>query len=239
MVNTQSKLMWDKSILDPEWQVSAITWKDFSYLLSFLKYGSVERVMLLMLAYTGCRISELSIMETRDLNDLVISWRLGKNQVGRRKESLPESFVQELKFYRANNLTDSTRLFGVSHVTFRTRFNRLRKTVGGIWAEHSEDDLRADKTKKPYLLRLKGFRKTFQTVLFKYYIEKYGDAAVALEFVSRRMKHSSTHMTAYHYIENYEVINVVQWIECFFCEKPRLEYQARLEEYQKSTRELI
>ena len=225
------KNIYTHSILDPEFDVQAISYQDFKKLFLHLPYGSVVRVMLLMLAFTGCRVSELGTMLASDVCDNCVFWRPGKNQKGRRKETLPCCFVQELLFYRASHKVDA-RLFGLTGNTFRRKFNMLRREVGGVWMEKTDKPVKNSAfPNMQFRLQLKGFRKTFQTVLFKYYLEKYGDAAVALEFVSKRMRHSCTHMTAYHYIENYEVIDVVSWVEQFFCQKPRLEHQSRLEEF--------
>lgn len=225
-------------ILDPEWIVTAIHWVDFKYLLERLPYGHPVRVMTLMLAYTGCRVSELSKMSISHFKGNSISWKPGKNQVGMRRELLPDSFIAELVFYRKANKTNSEQLFSFNHVTFRTYFNRLRKQIGGRWLDYSEEALHVDPDRKMYLLQLKGFRKTFQTVLFKYYMEKYNDAGVALEMVSKRMRHSSEQMTAYHYIENYKAIDVDSWVSAFFVRKPFLTAQSVLGEYVRSTRGL-
>lgn len=57
-----------------------------------------------------------------------------------------------------------------------------------------------------------GFRKTFQTLVFAYYWKKYQDSGVALEMVSKRMKHSSKGITAKHYIENVDSIQANQYL---------------------------
>lgn len=222
-------------ILNPEWEVTAIRYKDFYDLLVNLPYGSAVRVMTLMLFYTGCRVIELNKMYLSNLSGNTIYWHPGKNQKGFRKETLPEKFITELKYYRSVERCNSTQLFGINHISYRTLFNKLRPDIGGAWMV-KEGKISCDPSKTAWKLQLKGARKTFQTILFKYFMDKYQDAGVAMEMISKRMRHSSRHMTAYHYIENYEVLDVDRWIDEFFCDKPRLESQTRLMEWDFSER---
>lgn len=226
------RLCFNKSILDPETGVSAISWNQFKQLLGVLEYGCTTRVMLLMLAYTGCRVSELEKFLVSDFVGNTVWWRPGKNQKGKRKETLPDCYLEELKFYRASHKVYGDKLFGAKASTFRTKFCRWRQQAGGEWLEKEsiESNLGSN---VPYKLKLKGFRKTFQTVLFKYYYEKYNDHNIALGFVSKRMRHSTVDMTLRHYIDNYEKIGVVEWVENFYCEKPSYECQTRLGEFEQ------
>jgi hypothetical protein len=84
---------------------------------------------------------------------------------------------------------------------------------------------------EPYFLQLKGFRKSFGTTIFFREYEKWGDAGVALEFASKRLQHSTTHMTAYHYLQNFEWTEVNLWDQFLDAER-RPEEQRRLCDFE-------
>ncbi|MDI6738703.1 MAG: hypothetical protein QME12_09425 [Nanoarchaeota archaeon] len=65
--------------------------------------------------------------------------------------------------------------------------------------------------KEEYIYQLKGLRKNYQTLEFAKQFEKWQDASIALEFTSKNMKHSSGKITAYHYIENFESLNIEKY----------------------------
>lgn len=219
-----------ESIIDPDFGVSCVPYDAFKELLPALPYGSVLRVMTLMLAYTGMRESELDKCYVNNLCGNTFYWCLGKNQTNKRprKEVLPECYVQELAYYRQTNRVSQDKLFGVSAETYRRYFNKHREIVGGAWKEKE----RLPTRRENYVLLIKSFRKNFQTIIFAYYYQKYGDAGVALEFTAKRMRHSSKNITAYHYIENFEKVQVEKWLEHFFCYKPRSESQRLLLDYE-------
>lgn len=218
-------------ILDLDLQALCVTWSEFKELLLKIPYGHPVRVMVLMLAYTGCRVSELDNMFMSNLSERTIRWRCGKNQKGSREETLPRTYFEELIHYRAHYRTDDQRVFGFSHITFSRRFNMARATIGGSWVEKGRGCTNGTKAYPHYRLQLRYFRKTFQTICFKHYYEKYNDASVALEWVSKRMRHSSEHLTAYHYIQNLDHLRVTEWLALFFNEKPSYEAQRRLTEF--------
>jgi len=180
--------------------------------VDIMEYGSDVSVMFQMLFLTGCRISELDNMDVDHLFQIdekkfIIYWRTGKK--GRiRKECLPYFYIKELNHYRKYNRVHAKRLFGIENNTFRRYFNRyVRPLLSKVWQEKRLYEVQGI-LQEQYVLQLKGLRKDFQTLLFKKEIEKWKDSNVALEMVSKRMKHSSQKITAFHYIENFDSLDI-------------------------------
>lgn len=176
--------------------------------LDTMTYASVERVMFEMLFYTGCRTSELDHMTPELLHEHTIYWYPGKSQTGWRKEVLPAHYIKELQEYRRTHRVSTSQLFGISHGTFRRYFNvHIRPLLGPAW--HQKRLRPRSRALEPeYILQLKGLRKTFQTMLFAKEWQRWGASEVALEFTSKRMKHSTTHMTAYHYLQHFDSLQI-------------------------------
>lgn len=189
----------------------AIPFDNIQEVLDFLPRADPVRVMFKMAFLTGCRLAELNRMKTGMIQDGYIYWQLGKNQNGFRKEKLPADFLLELIEYRNTSKTYQSKLFHLSHDTMRRYFNRdVRPHLSHSWKEKRLRP-RAGKLVPEHILQLNGLRKTFQTYLFYHYYKKNNDAGVALELTSKRMKHSSKQMTAYHYIQNFEALNIEEY----------------------------
>ena len=180
-------------------------------LILFCEYGSILSVGCKILHFTGCRIRELDNMEKSKLQGNWLYWKCGKNQHGWRKEYLPSEFVAELEYYWKRNRTPQDKIMGVSSDTFTRYFRKIRKNLDPKWQEQRLT-IRADILEKSYKYELKGFRKNFATLLFAYFYNKYDDASVAVERVSKRMKHSNTHITVNHYIETMEQIQAEKYM---------------------------
>ena len=172
-----------------------------------LEYASAERVMFTMLAMTGCRIRALDNMFVDRVVEGVLHFHEGKSTTGLRRCSLPSFFWKEIEDYRKKHDVCSRRLFGVSAEHFTKVFLRVvRPYLGGLWVDKRPDFSHPIRQER-YVLRLKGLRKNFQTLEFARDLAKWGDAGVALEMTSKRMRHSSARITAYHYIENFDAID--------------------------------
>lgn len=178
--------------------------------LQLMAYASTERVMFQMLYYTGCRVSELDKMSPDLIHDNTIYWRPGKGQVGTRKEALPEPYIKELQEYRRTHRVAQNKLFAPKATTFRRYFDRdIRPNLGLAW-NAKRRIVRSGRFGNEYALQLKGLRKTFQTMVFVAEWKRWGAADVALEFTSKRVKHSSKHMTAHHYLQGFQSIKIMQ-----------------------------
>lgn len=58
---------------------------------------------------------------------------------------------------------------------------------------------------------------------------------MTLEFTSKRLKHSTTHMTAYHYLQHFETTEVTLWDQ-FLDVNARPECQRRLADFAPALR---
>lgn len=200
----QNETLQVKQIIDNEMYAVPIPF--VRQALQLMEYASTERVMFQMLYFTGCRVSELDHMKPELLHENTIYWQPGKGQVGTRKEVLPEAYIKELAAYRSTHRVSSNQLFGPKATTFRRYFDRdIRPKLSPAW-RMKRRVVRSKAFGEEYALQLKGLRKTFQTMVFVQEWRRWGAADVALEFTSKRVRHSSKHMTAYHYLQGFENI---------------------------------
>ena len=185
--------------------------------LNAMRYGSMERIGFQLLFFTGCRVSELDNMKPSQIfpkanRNAEIRWKLGKNQKAWRHEEIPMDLVKEIEYYRRNSRTIAGRLLGVNSTAFRRKFNMaIRPTLGPDWnkkviSEHQEGAIQME-----YGLQLKGLRKNFATREFWSEYKQWDDAGIAIEFASKRLRHSSKHMTAMHYIENFKGLDLEKY----------------------------
>lgn len=180
--------------------------------ISKCKYGSIVGLSLQFRFYTGCRGEELNKINPNNQSNGYIFWELGKNQVGFRREFIPEKWWAEYDFYRHQQGVPSSKLFHITNNTIRDYFNRhLRPRLSKLWQE-KVPVMRSGQISLEYRYSWGGLRKTFQTLLFAHFWQKYNDASIALEMVSKRMHHSSGHMTIKHYIENAENIQAKSYL---------------------------
>lgn len=166
-----------------------------------MKYASVERVMYLMMYYTGCRGEELDKMRKSNLILNTIYWHPCKGQKGFRKEVLPQCYIEELTLYWKCNRLPLDYLFGICYLTFCRYFNKLRPQLPIEWQEKKEI-LRNGNVIKVNKYCLNGLRKTFLTTVFGQEYENYKDSGMALEMTSQRALHSKTNITSFHYLKN-------------------------------------
>ncbi|MDI6738152.1 MAG: hypothetical protein QME12_06605 [Nanoarchaeota archaeon] len=178
--------------------------------LNIMQYASDVRAMFQMLFLTGCRMKELDNMQASMIYGNVIYWHLGKNQRGFRKVRLPNYFVRELREYRNTHRVYGGKLFGIDAHTFRRYFAKFIRPRLPSWQEKRFRD-KCGVLEPEYIYQLKGLRKDFQTLEFARQLDKWKDASVALEFTSKGMKHSSTRITAKHYIENFESLDIERY----------------------------
>jgi len=182
-----------------------------------MEYASCMRVIFRMLYLTGCRINEIDRFRMDLFIGNKVYWPLGKNQRGMRSVELPQEYLDELLAYRKRNYKfEGTRLFNITGDTFARYFNRdIRPRLSREWnlliVGHEKSYLKCDE----YYLQIKGLRKLRQTIIFHENYMKWKDAGVALEMTSKEMKHSSTRITAYHYIRDFDSVGLK--IDELFC----------------------
>lgn len=199
-------------VLDHDNDTCAIPFLEAQRLFDRLPFGDPIRVMCRVMLYTGCRGRELNRMMRSSMHEGWIFWELGKNQTGNtRHEKLPADLLAEIVDYRGTHRIAGDKLFGITYETMARYFNRdVRPLLGGQWTQKALCKKKGKFAWK-HRLQLRGFRKTFQTYLFWQYYQKYKDAGFAVECVSKRMKHHSKQITAYHYIQNFEVLGILDY----------------------------
>ena len=176
--------------------------------LDFMTYASTVRVMFGMLFWTGARICELDNMKRGNIYGGYVYWKTGKNQNDYRKEKLPNHFIEELQEYWGNNRILGDKMFGVASDSFRRYFNKfVRPFLSDLWREERLVYKQSTITREN-ILQLKGLRKTFQTYVFAQELWKWDNPEIALQFTSKKMRHSSTRLTAYHYLNNFDVLGI-------------------------------
>jgi integrase len=187
---------------------TAIPLIEVKRVLDFMTYASTVRVMFGMLFWTGCRICELDNMRRGNIYDDYVYWKTGKNQNDYRKEKLPSYFINELKEYWANHKLLGERMFSCKSESFRRYFNRdVRPFLNNAWCEERLV-FKQGTIQRENILQLKGLRKTFQTFVFAQELYKWNNPEIALQFTSKKMRHSSTRLTAYHYLNNFDVLGI-------------------------------
>ncbi len=210
----------------------AIPFEKVREAIDFMGYGSPERVMFEMLILTGCRITELDRMVISKIYGSILYWGLGKNQKSFRKEALTVSYLKELKYYRDHHRVYGNKIFGIHSHTFRRYFNRdVRPNLSKEWQEKTLFQKKGALVPE-YVYQLKGLRKNFQTLEFKKELEKWKDSGVALEFTSKKMKHSSKHITAYHYLVNFDTLGINNLSELEPSDLLKKTRQTRLMDFQ-------
>lgn len=193
----------------------AIPFEEIIRSYPLLEPASHERMMFLMLAGSGCRISELDNMKVTGLRGNRLYWNVGKNQRGTRYVDLPDWYIEEYKAYRSRqDYKFSSSFFGIKKSTFCRDFDkRIRPMLGGGWTLRTQ---RFDGFRWKYggyKYQLKGFRKAYVTHRFYREWDKLNSAGAAIEMVCRDMHHSSKGMTVSHYIEDGEKLNMRSWAE--------------------------
>lgn len=196
--------------LDHEIEGHAIPIRVVQEAIEDMEYASTERVMFEMLYYTGCRYPELDGMRKDKLFGEWLYWECGKNQTGKwRKERLPQAYLAELRSYWETHRIYGNRFFGVTGETFRGYFkNIVRPRLPGSWQLRRPRMTSRDGMRLEFVYQLKGLRKNFQTLDFKKNLDEWGDPGIAIEMTSKRMRHSSTKITARHYVENFASLGI-------------------------------
>lgn len=215
----------------------AITFDMTFEVLDYLNYADRVRVGIQLRALTGCRGSELKKMKWTKLfpldeNHYVLYWKPGKNQKTPRKEILPAYFVEELKEYGRRNKVPYDRLVAFDGNTLRRYFNRdVRPYLSHNWHAIMPFPSRPKVSAEEFVYSMSGFRKTFQTHAFYQEWIEWKDATVALEKVSKRMRHSSARLTCNHYIENMPAIDIERYGKMSMCNILNRGVQSRIMDY--------
>lgn len=186
----------------------AIPLTDVSDAVRSMERGTDVREMFIMLALTGCRIKALDKMRPEKIMNGYLYYEPGKKQGGLIKIRMPEWYLEELKNYREHRRVAGNKMFGISSETFRRYFNRdVRAKLPESWKKSLMVPY-VDGLKREYLYELKGLRKNYQTLEFAKQFKHWGNPEIALQFTSKKMKHSNTRITAHHYLQNFDSLGI-------------------------------
>jgi integrase len=190
---------------------NALPWDRVLEVINYVKPGSAESIMFKTLLYTGCRISELDNMQPQNIVQNHLYWKTGKNQTGYRMEKMPIEWMEELLLYRKRYKCSMSKLFHQKGRTFVEKFDRfIRPNLSAEWRWK-----RLVLTNKGFapenVYRIKCLRKNYQTLKFNDKFREYKDGNVAIEFMSKAMRHSSKGLTVYHYVENAESLELAKF----------------------------
>lgn len=167
---------------------------------------------------SGARLSEVKKMHLKARFGNFQAWKLGKNQTGMmRQEYFPDSLWTKILRGMDKDKHSSDLICDLEGKTILRYFNRdIRPHLSLEWRQK----VRVLRNKGgslsvgyEYKYQLKGFRKTFATLMFAYFWKKYGSADIALEKVSKRMKHNSKWMTMNHYVDMCRQIDAMKYCD--------------------------
>lgn len=203
-------------------------------------YGSSTRVMFMICAITGCRIKEMEKMKLSLLYKhptkvgyAILYWKTGKNQTGYRQAELPDYLLEELRHYRLHHRTYEDRLFAPDARSFRKYFNQYRGLMSHEWGEMWDLPEECGIVKREHVFGLCGLRKSWATLSFAKELKKWNSADIAMQMVSKRMKHSCKEMTSHHYIKNFDYLEIHKYVDMEISEILRQPLQTKIHDYLK------
>jgi integrase len=87
--------------------------------------------------------------------------------------------------------------------------------------------------KEEHIYGLGGLRKSWATLQFAKELKKWGQPDIALQMVSKQMKHSCKEMTAHHYIKNFDLLEIHKYVDMDITEILRQPLQTKINNYLK------
>lgn len=214
-----------------ELSCKAVPYKEVIKLFSSLPYGHVVRVGFAWAFVTFCRPSELARFQFNGQDSFLKGnwyyWRVGKNQKGQwRREWISDELLQETKYYIEHNRVPYDRVIGISAETLGRYFNKyVRPQLGPEWQQRCA--VRRQRNISEFVLQFKGLRKSGACLYFWQQFKKWKDAGAALERTAARMHHSTAHITANHYLQDLETLDIEEWGDYTPCEILSLAYEQK------------
>lgn len=191
----------------------AISFENIKRLIDFFPYGSDRRIAIELLALTGMRPSELDKITPKcfvtdpSTKNIHCVWHPAKKQKSIRNEILPDWFVKELDYFLAHNYRGwKDRLFNWDSPALRRYINKkVRPRLGKDFLKKRLQAVRGC-IRYEYIIQLKSFRHTWSCKHFHDALNKYG-SELAIHMTGSRMKHSTTYMTARHYVSDVKYLH--------------------------------
>jgi len=168
-----------------------------------------KRLAILWLALTGARPCEI---ENRKVREIILNkywvWHPRKKQSGMRKELLPDWFWKEFNMYLEYGKYSNDDIFGLKGDSLASYINHhVRDKLRGRWLVKRPEFMQDGRYRLVYVYKLKSLRHNFASTLWYNLRHQYGDE-VSISMVAKRMRHSDQRITARHYIESIEALNL-------------------------------
>lgn len=197
--------------IDLDYEGKAILFKHVRKALEFMPYGEPRRVALTWVALVGARICEIENLSLNNFMGQYCLWKPRKNQKGYRKEKLPEWFFQELEYMINRYPISNTQIFPFNAASLTRRFNKeIRPLLGEEWNKKHPVLMENCKIRLVYNYQLRMLRQNFCTHDYAKEIDNWG-YEVAIEKTAERMRHSSKKITAYHYVQNFDKLDIQRY----------------------------
>lgn len=144
------------------------------------------------------------------LDNRTIVYRPGKQHYRRKRIiKISECFYQELMDFKKSAHFKDNKLFpGREKRRLQRQFNKKhRHAIGGKWSqERTGHNIGIIKDK--YIYQFRSLRNMSGTLLFWYFLNVYRNADIALQCTAKRLKHSTTGITAQHYISRLKYLDL-------------------------------
>lgn len=188
-----------------EMDCRTIPFQEVMRLVNVFSRSDNKRIAILWLALTGARLCEV---EHRKVREFIMGkywvWHPRKKQSGMRKEHLPGWFQKELDYFLEYGKYANNDLFGLKGDSLARYINKyIRPKLGGEWLKKRPEFMEDGGYRLVYVYKMKNLRHNFATTLWYNFKETYGEE-VSISMVAKRMCHSDQRITARHYVESLE-----------------------------------
>ena len=192
--------------------VKIIPFQELAKLIDHYPKGHKYRTCVLWLALTGARVCEIEHRSFDEIMGKYWIWKPRKKQRGVRKEKLPDWFWEEFQRYLDTHAYKRKDVFGIKARSLSRKINNVRDDLGGEWKTMVPvfGEGRGGVVRWEHLYKLKNLRHNYVTLEHYKLSEKYG-GDVAVSLLARRMRHSTHHLTASHYIEKYDALGAEKY----------------------------
>lgn len=179
---------------------------------AFRKLPEREALAIGLLFGTGGRIQELGSMTIDNVRpDGTLYWPVGKNQKGFRHIVLDKRFLKRVQEHREGIDRADPRLLKMGGPGFSRRFQYARPSLSEEW-QRMHEVKKGGKYGHVHDYNLAGIRKSYVTLRVAQEWRRLGDVHLAILKVQQEMRHSSPHMTAHHYVEDMQRLEVWKWV---------------------------
>lgn len=192
----------------------AVKFEHQAQLIDWFPEGHEKRIAIALMACTGMRVLELdrvkpsSFWWDRKNQKMHLIWLTVKSKPQQRNEILPDWLLHELdiffkRYFKGHGWDD--RLFNFKAESLPSWLNKFAKPhLGGIF-DALRPRFKGGSIIDEHVVQLKGLRHAFAATVFWNLSRIYG-CEMAIHMVSKRMRHSSTMVTARHYASDVQYL---------------------------------